>query len=193
MAPRPYRMTKRAEATEETRRRIVEATVSLHTTKGFEATSWQDIAERAEVAVGTVYYHFPTFDELIPACSALGVQLSAPPTTAIFRGLRSRRARLEKLVREVFAYYQRARGGIHNVFREKDQISALVKVVAEHRARMRELILAALGPSTTEAHADLVESLLDFRVWESLTDRGIGKEDAVQAMVHLLGCVKSVT
>jgi AcrR family transcriptional regulator len=186
-------MTKRAEATEETRRRIVEATVSLHTTKGFEATSWQDISERAEVAVGTVYYHFPTFDELIPACSALGVQLSAPPTTAIFRGLRSRKARLEKLVPEVFAYFERARGGIHNVFREKDQIPALEKVVAEHRARMRELIQAALGPSSTKDHADLVEALLDFRVWESLTDRGIGKEDSVQVMVHLLGCVKSVT
>jgi AcrR family transcriptional regulator len=185
-------MTKRAEATEETRRRIVEATVGLHMTRGFQATSWQDIAERAEVAVGTVYYHFPTLDELIPACSALGLQRSAPPTTAIFAGLRGRKARLEKLVPEVFAYFERARGGIHNVLREKEHVPALEKVVAEHGARMRALVLAALGPGSTKDHVDLVDALLDFRVWESLTDRGFGKEAYVQAMVHLLGCANSL-
>lgn len=192
MAPRSYRMTKRAEATEETRRRIVEATLALHTTKGFEATSWQDIADRAAVAVGTVYYHFPTFDELIPACSSLGAARSRPPTTEIFRGVRGARARTETLVRELYAHYERGRGGLHNVFRERDHIPALSRFVAERREQLRALIVAALGADTPAEHVDLAEVLLDFPVWESLIDRDIGKEDAVRVMVHLLGCAKRV-
>ena len=188
MTPRAYRMTKRAEATEETRRRIIEATLGLHTTKGFESTSWQDIADRAEVAVGTVYYHFPTFDELIPACSSLGVQLAQPPTPDIFRGLRSKRSRIETLVRELFAYYVRARGGLHNVFREKDQIPALGRLAAETEERMRALVLAALGARSAPQQVDLVQALLDFRVWESMIERGIGKEASVTAMTHLIEC-----
>src|SRR5688572_28570295 len=105
-------MTKRAEAVEETRRRIVEATVGLHTTKGIQATSWQDIAERADVAVGTVDYHFPSFDELIPACTALGVEMAGPPSIAMFQGIRGKGRRLEKLVTNLFAFFERGRGGI---------------------------------------------------------------------------------
>ena len=40
---------------EETRRRIVEATLALHTEKGMFDTSWRDIARRADVSAATVY------------------------------------------------------------------------------------------------------------------------------------------
>ena len=53
-------MDKRRAAVEETRQRILEATLALHTEKGIFGTSWQDIAKRADVSVGTVYKHFPS-------------------------------------------------------------------------------------------------------------------------------------
>ena len=188
MTPRSYRMTKRAESVEETRRRIVEATVGLHTTKGFQATSWQDIAERADVAVGTVYYHFPTFDELIPACGALGVEMAAPPTGEIFRDLGGKQRRLERLVEELFAFYGRARGGIENMLREKDQIPALQRLAAEQDAETRSLIAQALGPKAPKRELDVVDALLDFGVWLSLEQRGIKNKQAVRLMTHLIGC-----
>ena len=188
MAPRAYRMSKRAEAVEETRRRIVEASLALHSDKGILATSWQDIAERADVAVGTVYYHFPTFDELIPACSSLGVEQAAPPTPEIFDGLRSKRARLEHLVRELFAFYERGRGGIEAMLRDMDRVPVLARVAEEQRNYVRALVLAALGDRKAKDEADLVEALLDFRVWHSLVERGIRKEAAVKTMTHLLRC-----
>jgi AcrR family transcriptional regulator len=52
-------MGKRAAAAEETRRRIVDATHALHIEQGVAATSWDDIAGRAGVGVGTVYRPSP--------------------------------------------------------------------------------------------------------------------------------------
>ena len=42
-----------------TRRRIVDAASELFWTKGYEATSIQDIADLADIAPGTLYLHFP--------------------------------------------------------------------------------------------------------------------------------------
>ena len=44
-------MDKRKEAVEETRRSIVDATVALHAEQGILATSWEDIARKADVAL----------------------------------------------------------------------------------------------------------------------------------------------
>ena len=63
MSPRKYTMDKRKAALEETRQRILEATLALHSEKGIFGTSWQDIAHRADVSVGTVYKHFPSLEE----------------------------------------------------------------------------------------------------------------------------------
>ena len=53
MPHRQYRQSRRAESTEETRRRIVEATYALHAEQGMAATSMKQIAARADVSVGT--------------------------------------------------------------------------------------------------------------------------------------------
>src|SRR3712207_4626602 len=79
MSPRKYDMSKRAAAAEETRRRIVAAAQALHTEQGVAATSWEDIAERAGVGVGTVYRHFPSLDELVPACGRVVMDTLALP------------------------------------------------------------------------------------------------------------------
>ncbi len=82
-------MEKRKAVVEETRQRIVEATLALHSEKGMFDTSYKDIAERADVSVATVYKHFPSLNELVPACGALIMAITAVPSledaTRIFR------------------------------------------------------------------------------------------------------------
>ena len=56
---RTYRLGKRAEKQQETRRRIVEAAVDLHSTLGPARTTVAQIAERAGVQRHTYYAHFP--------------------------------------------------------------------------------------------------------------------------------------
>src|SRR5918992_1802680 len=111
LAPRKYSMEKRRAAVEETRRRIVEATLALHTEKGMFDASWKDIAERADVSVATVYKHFPSLDELVPACGALIMTITDPPSLEdaprIFGDARTLEERLGRLVSEMFGFYER--------------------------------------------------------------------------------------
>ena len=85
-------MSKRALAREETRRRIVEATAKLHGENGVLGTSWQAIAKEADVSVATVYAHFPSLDELLPACGALVMERVRPPRARVGERDHRRRA-----------------------------------------------------------------------------------------------------
>src|SRR4051794_12132306 len=71
---RKYELRKRAERQQETRHRIVEATVALHTEVGPARTSVSAIAERAGVQRHTVYSHFPDERQLVMACSGLHLE-----------------------------------------------------------------------------------------------------------------------
>jgi len=42
-----------------TRRRVLSAAESLFSRRGYEATGMADVADRADVGVGTLYHHFP--------------------------------------------------------------------------------------------------------------------------------------
>ncbi len=98
-------MDRRRAAVEETRRRIVEATLALHSEKGMFDTSWKDIAERADVSAATVYKHFPSLDELVPACGALIMTITDPPSLGdaprIFGDARTVGERLGRLLSSI--------------------------------------------------------------------------------------------
>ena len=66
---RRYQLRKRADAMDDTRRRITEAAVELHGSVGPARTTITAVAKRAGVQRQTVYRHFPTEDDLFTACS----------------------------------------------------------------------------------------------------------------------------
>src|SRR6476659_6302199 len=103
LMPRPYELKKRAERQEETRRRIVEATIELHQTLGPNATSMADIAERANVGRVTVYRHFPDEPTLALACSGLYLQRHPPPDPAAWETIAEPAARLRAGLRDTYA------------------------------------------------------------------------------------------
>src|SRR5438105_15347029 len=105
MAPRTYRMTRRAAASAETRRRIVDAAIALHAEKGVLGTTWPDIAKRADVALGTVYRHFPGLDQLVPACTSENAVRMRPPGANLLVGLTRPQERIGQFVQELFAFY----------------------------------------------------------------------------------------
>src|SRR5262245_8832316 len=53
--------------TKTTREQIVEAADDLFYRRGFEHTSFQDIADAVEISRGNFYYHFKTKDEILDA------------------------------------------------------------------------------------------------------------------------------
>ena len=173
-------MDKRRAAVEETRQRILEATLALHSEKGIFGTSWQDIAGRADVSVGTVYKHFPSLDELVPACGELMYAITRPPSLEdapqIFAGAGTLEERLERLISELFDFYERGASYIETDFQERQ-----LPIVQEWEAHMRATIeglareaLRNVGPD--ERTVGAVSALLDFYTFKSFLERDIQKK-----------------
>jgi AcrR family transcriptional regulator len=185
-------MGKRRVAVEETRRRILEATLALHSEKGIFGTSWQDIARRADVSVGTVYKHFPSLSELVPACGELMYAITRPPSLEdapkIFVGARSLEERLGRLIPELFDFYERGARYLETDFRER-QLPEVREWEEYMRATIEGLVHEALDP--VEPNEDTVaaaSALLDFTTFKSFLDRGIRKEQAAKVMNEVLLC-----
>ena len=192
MAPRKYTMDKRKAAVEETRRRIVEATLALHSEKGIFGTSWQDIAHRADVSVGTVYKHFPSLDELVPACGELAYAILRPPSLEdapqIFAEANSLEERLGRLIEELFAFYERGAPYIETDFQER-RLAAVVEWETYMRSTIAGLLREALVSAEPDEHTvQAVSALLDFSTFKSFLDRDIPKEQAAKTISEVLLC-----
>jgi AcrR family transcriptional regulator len=92
----------------QTRQRLYEAAVALIAERGFAAATVDEIAERAGVAKGTVYYNFPSKNALFEALLRHGVDLLTDSFREAVAGLPPRAA-IAALVRAQLAYIQRYR------------------------------------------------------------------------------------
>jgi AcrR family transcriptional regulator len=185
-------MDKRKAAVEETRQRILEATLALHAEKGIFGTSWQDIAKRADVSVGTVYKHFPSLDELVPACGELMYAITRPPSLEdaprIFAEALTLEERVGRLVEELFAFYERGAPYIETDFQER-RLPEVQEWEAHLRATIEGLVRGALVSAGPDEHTERAASaLLDFSTFKSFVDRGIPKESAAKTINEVLLC-----
>lgn len=191
MAQRKYEMRRRAAAVEETRRRILEATSACHREYGITATSLDDVARRAGVAIGTVYRHYPTLEHLVGACGAVFMDrfaLSEPSHARdLFRGLVSREERLARLVGEVASRYRAASIGFVRVREARDQFAATAAAHRRIEASLDALVAEAVRPlrySPTRRQA--LRGLVDARVWQAFTDHGLDPDAAERALRRLV-------
>ena len=192
MAARKYNMDKRKATAAATRQRIVEATVALHSKKGIFGTSWQDIAQLADVSLATVYKHFPSLDELVPACGELIYAITQPPSlddaTEIFAEAHTLEERLWRLITVLFDFYERGAPYMDNDHQER-QLPAVQEWEAHLQATIEGLAREALEPfSPDERVVPIVSAFLDFSTFKSFLARNIHKEQAAEAMNQVLLC-----
>ncbi|HEY8572222.1 TetR/AcrR family transcriptional regulator [Phenylobacterium sp.] len=171
---RGYEQKKRGEAAEETRRRIVQATFELHCEQGVAATTMKQIAERAGVSVGSVYHHFPTYDDAIQACGAHAFSLAPSPEQDLFGGIPDRGERVRRLAQALFGFYARVRG-LAYVIAEQDRMPVLKAFADQERQVRARLAGAAVGD---EGGAKVVAALLDYRTYDALRDQGFDPDSA---------------
>jgi AcrR family transcriptional regulator len=191
MTPRKYDMTKRTAAVARTRERIVDAARELHGEQGIAATSWDDIAARAGVGVGTVYRHFRSLDELIPACGEMTMQAVAPPhpstMPALFESATQPAQRIERLVREAFAIYERGAPELRAIRREGDVHPRVAQDRDGFEAALNALVDTALGPlNVTQQDRALVRAMVDLNTWEALRDQGLEPAESVAPISDML-------
>ena len=191
MAGREYRMRKRAEGFDATRERIVEATAALHYEQGVGATSYVQIAERAGVGPATVYRHFPTLGSLVEACGTNVWDAIQPPlpenAPALFAGLETQQQRLERLVAELDAFYDRAAVWLGIAGRDRDRVPELAAFLRQVEAGVAALVLEAMDAGSPEA-IRLVTALADVAVWRSVKRLDAPPAEFRRTMVRLLDC-----
>jgi AcrR family transcriptional regulator len=187
--PRKYHMRTRLTSVKETQDRIIEAAKELHADQGVQGTSYEEIAEQAGVAQATVYRHFPSLDELIPACarSIVVLQPITPDDIAnLFHGRPQPWQRLEWIIRGTCECYARDGGWLNAARREGDLIPALSEVIHTQQESLRTLVGAALeGTGATERSVQVLAALIDFPLWKTFRDVGLTAREATEQILEL--------
>ena len=167
--PRQYRLGKRAEKQELTRRRIVEAAVELHARIGPARTSIAQIAERAGVQRHTFYAHFPDDRSLMSACSALALEREPLPDVEAWADYPAGLERIRHGLDDMYRWYAR-----------NEQLTASVLRDAEVHELTREIVQMRMGPTFERASELLREGIhersfplldvaLNFNCWKVLS------------------------
>ncbi len=191
---RKYELKRRAEHQEETRRRIVEATVELHESVGLAYTTISAIAERAGVERATVYRHFPDERSLFTACTSHYLEANPPPDPASLQRIADPEERLRLGLDEIYAYHRRTEEMNYKAQRDLPQFPALAEVLApylEHWARIGDVLAAGWQPQQGDARLlrAAIGHAINFQTWRSLA-RGEGLDDseAVELMAAMIRC-----
>jgi AcrR family transcriptional regulator len=173
MAKRKYTPRRRAEKQEETRQRIVEATVALHEEVGPRDASISAIAERAGVQRLTVYRHFPDEVSLFAACTGHWLDLNPPPDPAAWADVADPAARCRAALSAFYRYYRGTAVMWRGAWRDRDDVAGLqgpLAAVDAYLDEVAERLAAAWGVKGKRAKtlSAIARHALIFPTWDSL-------------------------
>jgi AcrR family transcriptional regulator len=185
---RRYELKRRAERQDETRQRIVDATIELHQTIGAAQTTVSEIAERAGVGRVTVYRHFPDEETLFYACSGHYFSQHPFPDIERWRRIPDPYDRLREGLRETYAWHEQNRQMIAMALAEARELSMMApyhdfwdsaaEVLAAAwrvRGRRRSNLKAAIALA------------LSFDTHRTLTrEQHLTERQSIELMVHLV-------
>lgn len=194
MAPRRYDRSRRDEAMAATRERIIAAIVDLHAEVGPSRATYAMIARRADVAIPTVYKHFPQLAGIFAACIG-HVSAQVPALTAdIFAGAATAAERLAKLVPALFERHRRfapwLRWSRHESHLLPDMAVYFTKMRERHVRLLREALAPRYGARPPQALVAVIEALTGFDAWHTLTaENGLPSDEAADAAADALAAV----
>jgi AcrR family transcriptional regulator len=184
---RRYELKRRAERQEDTRQRIVDATIELHKTIGAAETTVSEIAKRAGVGRVTVYRHFPDEETLFYACSGHYFSQHPFPDLERWQQIADPHDRLRAGLRESYAWHEENRQMIAMALAEARELPIMApyhdfwdsaaEVLAapwRRRGRRRASLEAAIALA------------LSFDTHRTLTrERDLTEDQSIELMVRL--------
>lgn len=185
---RPYRSARRADATAQTRTRIVAAAHDLLVEGNFHSSTVEDVAKRAGVSRATLYQHFGSRLGLVDAiCSSFAdnpsmTAIQASPETA------DPRAAVEQMVGQAVRFWASEESLHHHLYGlatiddaaadfARRQTSDRRSVVGRIIARLVEGDALRAGLTREEAQASLM-LLTSFATYEELRSAGLSVDQA---------------
>lgn len=183
-------MTRRAEHVDETRRRITEAAVRLHTTIGPARSSIAAIAEAAGVTRLTLYRHFPDQEQLFAACIGHWTAQHPPPDTTAWRAFPDLEQRARLALTELYGWFGACGDELYPNYRDVDAMPPLAR--RRQRDSRRRQARALLGEMPPDGDAGTLlraaaSHVVSFWTWRSLVvEAGLSLEHAVELGVRLM-------
>lgn len=193
MNNRAYKMKKRAEQMAETRLRITEAAMKLHTTIGPARTTISAVAEEADVTRVTVYRHFPDEESLFLACSAHWIELHPAPNPEEWTQIETLEERSRTALADLYEWYRENHTDFYPIMRDFEAIPPAFREKMTHeltsyadalvqgsrlRGKRRHLLRAVAGHFTS------------FSTWWSLAiEQDVNDDEAVELAVGFIASI----
>ena len=195
-APRTRRID---EIGEESRRRIMDAAEALFAEKGFDRTSFVDIAERSGISRGSIPWHFQNKDGLLIAVVERAIERFIPAdsfTSFDAEGLRGVLERVKewmhhptsKMMYTILTEALSTDGTVHDhyveFFRDRRRDIALLLAASSGAQRVSKADLAALEPVSAALNGALFGLSLQYQLDPEVDlDAGI---DALETVMELM-------
>ncbi len=185
---RTYTLKRRAEAQAETRRRIVEAAVELHSCVGPAKTTVSMIAEKAGVQRNTFYAHFPDERSVLLACSSHSLEQDPLPDAEVWRSIADPAARLRAGLRAIYDWYERNANLVACVLRDAETHTLVREILALRHGPTMAQWRDVLGAGLTARQRVMLALALSYHTWRTLTqEMGLKQAEAVKAMAAAIG------
>lgn len=186
---RAYEMRARAEQTEQTRRRILDATATVASEKPILAVALPDIAKRAGVSVQTVLRQFGSRDGLFDATQQY-------VSAEVVAELDAQAGDLDAIVEVLMAHYE-LRGDDVLMFLGQERWEPRAAEITNEGRRMHlawvQKVFEPLLPEDVderEAVIDLLMVATDVYTWKILRrDRGLSIEDTARRIRRMIAHV----
>lgn len=189
---RKYELKRRAERRDDTRRRIVEATIRLHETVGALGATITNIAREAGVSRLTVYRHFPDEVSLLQACTGTYNVAHPPPDPTALGAIEDPLRRVERALNDVYTYYAENEAMLSSgadAMPAHPALAVALEPFFEGQRRLVDLLASGWevdgGPGSSLRAA--IGHAISLPTWRSLRQhQGITHEQAVRLMVKLI-------
>jgi len=155
VAPRAYRLGRRAESAAATRDRIIDAAAALYETQGVNQTTLQAIATNADVSRGTILHHFGGTAGVLDAVAERILVTLELPDERIFDGATDDESRLRAYVRALVEFFRRSTGWWAVFMTEMDRPELKARE-AQYYAAMAALQARALGDLAGDQRVNVV-------------------------------------
>jgi AcrR family transcriptional regulator len=186
---REYKMVKRREKVDETRRRIAKATYELHSTVGPALTTIALISDQAGLPRQTVYRNFGTQLDLLRSCIAFGLETHPLPDPNPWQSIADPGERLNVGLTELYRWFEATEAVMTNSVRDfpaMNEAAVAMQPIGEVFQRMYGTL--SQGWDGAEV-APLLALALDFSTWKKLRrEQGMASSAIVEMWLDIIRC-----
>tara|TARA_R110002167_G_scaffold322425_1_gene528314 strand:- start:179 stop:763 length:585 start_codon:yes stop_codon:yes gene_type:complete len=191
MKKRKYTKSRRAEQQDETRDKIVEATVALHQQLGPANTSIKAIAEEAGVQRLTVYRHFPDDVSLFQACTSHYLGQHPPPDMTNWSGIQDAGERSHTALLAFYRYYRSTEQMWRVAYRDFELVEAIQPPMLQFQAYLDQVsddLLASwkANQAIDKSLAITLRHCLKFSTWDALKNEKLSDKKIAELVMSWL-------